>query len=88
MGDLQIRCYPDPILRHKCSAVREVGKEERKIIKQMKQAMYRHKGVGLAAPQIGIDKQIVIADIGKGLLALINPQILTRKGEEEGEEGC
>lgn len=50
--------------------------------------MYRNRGIGLAAPQVGFNKQIIIADIGKGPIELVNPQILSPKGKEKLDEKC
>lgn len=85
---LKIRVYGDPILRQKALAVKEVGPAERMLIASMIETMYEHKGIGLAAPQVGISEQIFVADIGEGPLVVINPQILQRSGSQLKEEGC
>ncbi len=85
---LTIRLYGDPVLRKKAVSVTSVGPSERILIKAMWAAMYENKGVGLAAPQVGISQQIFVADVGQGPLAIINPKILKKIGSEKMEEGC
>ena len=85
---LKIRIYGDPILRRKALPVKAVGPAERMLIAAMMETMYAHKGIGLAAPQVGISEQIFVADIGEGPLVLVNPQILQRSGSALKEEGC
>ena len=86
---LEIKKYPDPVLKKKAEPVKEIGGRERELIRNMLQTMYTVKGVGLAAPQVGISKRIVVVDIGKGPQVFINPEILEKKGGREiSEEGC
>ena len=85
---LKIRLYGDPILRRKASPVKAVGPAERMLIAAMMETMYEHKGIGLAAPQVGISEQILVADIGEGPMVVVNPQILQRSGSQLKEEGC
>ena len=85
---LTIRTYGDPCLRKKSVSVDHVGPGERMLIKAMLAAMYEHKGVGLAAPQVGFNQQIFVVDIGEGPIAVINPRIIKRSGAEKREEGC
>ncbi len=73
------------------SKARKVGKvtdAERNILKDMAKAMYLNSGVGLAAPQVGIDRQFVVIDVGNGLVNLINPLIVKKRGCDCMEEGC
>jgi len=86
--ELKIKIYPDSVLRKKCLLVEDVGENELNLLKNMAETMYRNRGIGLAAPQVGFNKQIIIADIGKGLIELINPQIFSSKGKDKMEEGC
>lgn len=58
------------------------------LIHDMLDTMYEKEGVGLAAPQVGVLKQIVVVDIGDGPIVMINPEILETSGEQTGEEGC
>lgn len=85
---LKIRLYGDPCLRKKSKSVKEVGSEELFLIKAMIELMHESKGVGLAAPQVGINKQIFVADIGSGPMVFINPRILKKIGSGLMEEGC
>ena len=86
---LKIRIYGDACLRKKSKPVKEVGPGERMLIASMMETMHEYKGVGLAAPQVGINEQIFVVDVGEGPFAVINPKI-TRKsvGHEQLEEGC
>jgi peptide deformylase len=90
MAVLKVRKYGDPTLRRRASPVGEVTSEVRLIIADMIETMYDEVGIGLAAPQVGISKRlIVIADEeGRGVQALLNPAIVDRGGEVTGEEGC
>ncbi|MCD5390531.1 peptide deformylase [candidate division NPL-UPA2 bacterium] len=87
---MEIRKYGDPVLREKARAVAEVTDEVRELIKDMAGTMYENKGIGLAAPQVGVKSRVIVVDGGQGLLALINPEILSspEAGEELAEEGC
>ena len=58
------------------------------MIKKMSKIMYSRKGIGLAAPQVGTLERVIIADIGEGLISMINPEILTGFGEDYMDEGC
>ncbi len=84
----RLKIYPDSVLREKSFPVFDFDKNLQSLINAMRRIMYEHKGIGLAAPQIGILKQVIIADVGNGLLTLVNPTILERKGEEILTEGC
>lgn len=88
MSDLKLRKYGDPILRKKAKRVEKISYEERDLLSYMVRIMSENEGVGLAAPQIGMDKRIIIADIGKELSKIINPQILEGEGENSLSEGC
>lgn len=84
----KIRLYGDPCLRKKSVPVLYVGSAEQALIEAMLIAMRENKGVGLAAPQVGVNRQIFVADIGDGPLAFINPRIIRRFGGSSLEEGC
>ncbi len=86
--ELKIRVYGDSALRKKSKLVKDVGSSERMLIAAMIETMHQNKGIGLAAPQVGINEQILVADIGDGPLAIINPRILKKSGREVLEEGC
>ena len=90
---LQLRYYGDPTLRRKADAVETVDPETRRIIEAMFDCMYRERGIGLAAPQVGIARRIFVVDVeGEGgertKLALVNPEIKEKRGSVTGEEGC
>ncbi|MFC1667337.1 peptide deformylase [Candidatus Omnitrophota bacterium] len=91
MPILNIKTYPADILRKTSSAVKNVGDEERKLAYDMIETMRHAEGVGLAAPQIGITKRIiVIEDIENhaSALVLVNPKIVKKKGRSRFCEGC
>ena len=83
-----IRIYPDLILRRKAKPVENIDGRVKQIADRMAEVMYACKGIGLAAPQIGIPNQIIVADIGEGRRAFINPEIVEGEGETIMEEGC
>jgi peptide deformylase len=87
-GPLKIRIYPDPCLEAKSKPVKEVGPVERMLIAAMFETMDAQKGVGLAAPQVGINEQIFVVNTGKECFAVINPRILKSIGSHVMEEGC
>ncbi|MFA5167353.1 MAG: peptide deformylase [Candidatus Omnitrophota bacterium] len=88
MNILRIRQYPDPVLRRKCLSVAGATDKERKLFEQMLFIMRRFKGIGLAAPQVGISQSLIVADIGKGAIRLANPTLLKIQGSDEAEECC
>ena len=82
---------PDDILRKKCRPVEEIDQKILTLLDDMAETMYENDGVGLAAPQVGILRRVVVVDIGDddiGLLELINPEIISQEGEQVGVEGC
>ena len=85
---LKIRLYGDPCLRKKSVPLKEVGPAERILIESMILTMHEYKGVGLAAPQVGINQKILVADIGEGPMAIINPHVVKKYGSSILEEGC
>jgi len=85
---LEIKIYPAKVLRQKARPVEKITSEVQDIIHQMIKLMKKHDGVGLAANQVGVLKQIIVIMTGSGPLALINPEIIFRQGEKEEEEGC
>lgn len=89
MAILPIRRFPDPVLKEKALPVEKIDKEIKKLIKNMAETMYDAPGVGLAANQVGVLKQIVVIDVDDELLSLVNPKITFYSDEiEDGEEGC
>ncbi len=88
MDNLEIRLYGDSLLWKKSKKVDKIDNSLKSLINDMAEKMYQHKGVGLAAPQIGILKRIIIVDIGEGLTVLANPKIITTSGKQIASEGC
>ena len=86
--ELKIRILGDPALRKKAKKVIQANSEHSRILSQMARLMYEAKGIGLAAPQVGINQSMIVADIGSGLYKLINPKIVSRHGKQAMEEGC
>lgn len=85
----KIREIGDPVLGKVCKDVTEVTPRIRELIDDMYETLYDANGVGLAAPQVGILKRIVVIDVtGEDPVLLINPVILETSGEQEGYEGC
>ena len=89
MAIRNIREMGDPILEKNCKEVKEMTPRIRELIEDMLDTMYEANGVGLAAPQVGILKRIVVIDVtGEDPYILINPKILETSGEQTGPEGC
>ena len=89
MSSLTIRKYGDPVLREKCRTVSEVTDSVRQLINDMAETMHEVRGrVGLSAPQVGASESVVVVDAGSGLIALVNPEIVSTEGKETGPEGC
>jgi peptide deformylase len=90
---LEIVKYPDPVLERPGEPVTEFDDELRKLVDDMFESMYAAKGIGLAAPQIGISKRITVIDLSfqknpEEKIVLINPEIFFREGKQYEEEGC
>ena len=88
MAIRNIRVLGDEILRKKAKEITEVTPRIQELIDDMFETMYDADGVGLAAPQVGIRKRLVVIDCGEEPLVLINPVILETSGEQTGQEGC
>ena len=85
----QIKHYKkDDILRKKAKPVEKIDERTKLLISDMIDTMYHAQGVGLAAPQVGILKRIIVVDIGEGIHALINPELVEQNGEDADFEGC
>ena len=84
----QIRTVGDPCLTKVCKEVEEVNERTLTLIDDMLDTMYEAEGVGLAAPQVGVLKRIVVIDVGEGPIVMINPEILETSGSQTGSEGC
>ena len=84
-----IRVMGDEILTKQCKEVKEMTPRTRMLIEDMLDTMYEANGVGLAAPQVGVLKRIVVIDVtGEDPYILINPRIVETDGEQTGQEGC
>ena len=89
MAILEIKEYGEPVLREKALLLKEITPEILNLIKDMAETMYADSGVGLAAPQVGVSKRIILVDGEEdGLIVLINPMIIKSEGEVVEEEGC
>ena len=84
----QIRIQGDPVLEKKCREITEMTPKLQTLIEDMLDTMYDAMGVGLAAPQVGILKRVVVIDVGEGPIVMINPEIIETSGEQTGDEGC
>ena len=88
MAVREIRVQGDEVLTKVCKEVKALTPRTLVLIEDMLDTMYEAMGVGLAAPQVGILKRIVVIDIGEGPIVLINPEILETSGEQTGDEWC
>ena len=93
MSILPIRLYPDPVLRVRCHDVETFDSELERLVEDLVETMYAAPGIGLAAPQIGVESRVCVVDATVGeepgsLLLLINPRILETSGSETDVEGC
>jgi peptide deformylase len=94
MAVLEIKKYPERVLKEKATPVADIDSEIQRLIDDMIETMYAAPGIGLAAPQVGVSKRIIVIDVSvkegekTPLIVLINPEIITAQGEIESEEGC
>lgn len=88
MAIRNIREIGDEILTKTCREVKEINDRTRDLIDDMLDTMYEANGVGLAAPQVGVLKRIVVIDVGEGPIVMVNPRILETDGSQTGNEGC
>lgn len=86
--DFSIKIYGDPILRAKACEIEEMGEADLSTIEKMLDTMLANDGIGLAAPQMGVGKRIIVVRNNEEIIKLINPLILKQEGEEEAQEGC
>lgn len=84
----EIRIQGDPVLEKVCRPVKEMTPRLRELADDMLETMYNANGVGLAAPQVGVLRRIVVIDVGEGPYVLVNPEIVESDGEQTGQEGC
>ncbi len=85
---MEIKRFPDPVLRRKGEDVKSIGNDEKRVLADMAETMYLKGGVGLAAVQVGIHRNMVVIDIGDGLRKMINPVMSKKEGSITQEEGC
>jgi peptide deformylase len=83
-----IRKLDDEVLRKKSKRVEKIDGRIQTLLDDMAETMYKAEGVGLAAPQIGILRRVIVIDVGEGLLKLINPELISYSGEQIDIEGC
>ena len=88
MAIREIRTMGDEVLTKVCKEVKMKTPRTAILIEDMLDTMYEAQGVGLAAPQVGVLRRIVVIDVGEGPIILINPEILETSGEQTGDEGC
>jgi len=95
MAVRDLKYHPDPVLRKSCETVADFGEELSGLLDDLSQSMYAHKGLGLAAPQIGVALRVAVIDVDQRdggeprLIELVNPEIVERSSEKyEYEEGC
>jgi peptide deformylase len=86
--ELKVKIYGDLVLRKKARPVKDVGPGHAKVLSRMSRIMYAESGIGLAAPQVGVQQSLIVADIGTGLFKLINPVIVKKEGKQTNQEGC
>lgn len=78
----------DPVLREKCEPVTQFDEELFRLLDDMKDTLRNAQGAGLAAPQVGVKKRVVLVDVEEGFFEFINPVFVWQKGEQYGPEGC
>ena len=78
----------EPVLRQRCEEVKSFNGELASLLDDMKETVRAEQGAGLAAPQIGIAKRVVVIDVDEGYFEMVNPVIFSTKGEQTGPEGC
>lgn len=89
MSVLDVKKYPDPVLRKRASEIREITPEIRKLAADIAETMLKEDGVGLAAPQVGISQKIIAVQTENGPSVFINPKIIKKYGKKVSmEEGC
>ncbi len=93
MAIREILKYPNPLLKKRSEEVGQIDGEIKRLVQDMIETMYDAGGVGLAAPQVGISRRIIVVDVSpidpqQALFAMINPEIVLEEGEVDHEEGC
>lgn len=85
---LELRLYPDSVLRGTCRPVEQFDSSLRDFAEEMYTLMQRYQGIGLAAPQVGIQRRVIVADIGDGPVFVVNPEVIGHTGSAILAEGC
>lgn len=88
MGIRKIMTVKEPCLHKVCRPVEKFDGKLHKLLDDMRETLLDANGVGLAAPQVGILRRVVVVDTGEEMLELVNPELLETSGEQEGAEGC
>lgn len=88
MAVLEIKIHPHPVLRQKARPVDRVDADVRRLLDDMVETMHHARGIGLAAPQVGVSRRLIVVDIGDGPIRMVNPRLTPLEGKEEGTEGC
>src|SRR5210317_1002760 len=88
MALMEVLKFPHPVLRKKCEKVETIDEEIKEIARDMAETMYAENGIGLAAPQVGISKQMFVIDVDDELITVINPELTVSGEKEKTEEGC
>jgi peptide deformylase len=88
MEPLIIKRYPDKLLRKQCKPIEEITEKEIELFQDMLFTMKHFAGIGLAAPQIGIAKKMIVAEVDNRIIKLANPQIVGMRGNDSMAEGC
>lgn len=83
-----IRIKGDELLRKKSRKVDKINERIKILVEDMIETMNENEGIGLAAPQVGILKRVIVVDVGEGPIAMVNPEIISRDGEQIITEGC
>jgi peptide deformylase len=88
MGTFEIRLFGDPVLRQRAPEVTELDGDLKRLVDTMIETMHEAQGVGLAAPQVGVQKRLYTYDVGEGPGVIVNPEIVDSAGEWLYDEGC
>lgn len=88
MARVQLKLVNDPVLRRIAKPVLKVNKRTKNILDTMARVMAEHNGVGLAGPQVGISRRLIVVDVGEGVIRLVNPELVRADGSEIEMEGC
>ena len=88
MAELELVTFPNPFLLRRALTVDWTNSRIQRLAHDMLETMYAASGIGLAAPQVGVEKRVIVVDVGEAPLVLVNPKIAASQGEQVGLEGC